>query len=136
MTFQLLSRSAAAAAAPYAAAAGSSATAAAAAAHPSSLCLVGLVRRVQREALHARVELRSSWAVRSCKFPHTGGAPTVRERESESECVTVKRWPGKKRHTGVEKVITGGGRRAARENRGQDVIGSADKSYCKPNLCI
>lgn len=57
----------------------SGAAAAAAAAHPPPLRLVRGVRRVQRETLHARIEFRPTRAVRRCKFPHTGGAPMVRE---------------------------------------------------------
>lgn len=106
MAFQLLSRSAAAAAASHSAAAGSAASAAA---HPSSLRLVGLVRRVQREALHARVEFRPARAVRSCKCPHTGGAPTVRERESARQWRTGA---GRDDITVVGEDITGGGQTA------------------------
>lgn len=60
-------------------------------AHPSPLRLFRGVRRVQREALHARVEFGPTWAVWRCKFPHTGGAPMVRERVREKVVVEIVR---------------------------------------------
>lgn len=75
MAFQLLPGTAVTAAAVAAAIAATDASTAtatgSAAAHPSALRLFRGVRRVQREALHARIEFRPARAVRRCKLSHT-----------------------------------------------------------------
>lgn len=79
MAFQLLpgttvtsaAVAAAVAAADTSAASATVAATGSAAAHPPPLCLFCGVRRVQREALHARIEFRPARAVRRCKLSHT-----------------------------------------------------------------
>lgn len=90
MAFQLLSGTAVTAAAVAAAVATTDASTAtatgSAAAHPSALRLFRGVRRVQREALHARIEFRPARAMRRCKLSHTrAGHPWSARAERVSQ---------------------------------------------------